>query len=86
MAATLNEEQFTSVLAEIIGMVSDEELPADLSLDTPIEQLAIDSVGRIELACTLEDHFKTRINNESLRNAASLRDIYAAAIAGSRGD
>jgi acyl carrier protein len=86
MAATLNEEQFTSAFAEIFGKASDEELPADFSLDTPVEQLAIDSMGRMELAAALEDHFGTRIDDESLRNAASIRDIYAAAIAGSRGD
>jgi acyl carrier protein len=86
MAATPNEEQFTAAFAEIFGKVSGEELPADFSLDTPVEQLAIDSMGRMELAGALEDHFGTRIDDESLRNAASLRDIYAAAIAGSRGD
>jgi len=85
MTATLDEEQFTAAFTEIFGKVSDGELPADFSLDTPVEELAIDSMGRMELAGAIEDHFGTRIDDESLRNAASMRDIYAAAIAGSCG-
>jgi acyl carrier protein len=86
MTATLNEEQFAVEFADIFRKVSDEELPADFTLDTLVEQLPIDSMGRIELAGALEDRFGTRIDDDSLRNATSLRDIYAAAVAGSPGD
>ena len=82
MGLSLGEDKFVGTFAAVYPEVSDDPLPDDFTLDSPLELLSIDSLGRIELIGLLEDRLGTRISDDSLRNAKSLRDIYLAAVTG----
>ena len=49
----------------------------ELSPDTTLESLGVDSLGKIELLFDLEDHFEIRLPNENNENftITTLRDV-----------
>ncbi len=46
----------------------------DISSETTLESLEVDSLGKIELLFDLEDHFKVRIPNEAYK-LITLQDV-----------
>lgn len=54
------------LLREIL--VKDYKLaPESLTLDTPLEELGIDSLGVAELLFTIEDEFKIKMSTEAVK-------------------
>ncbi len=55
-----------SALIELVASKFDKKVE-DLSPETTLESLGIDSLGKIELIFDLEDHFNVRVPNEDAK-------------------
>lgn len=64
-----------SALLDLVAEKFDKNLD-ELSPDTTLESLGIDSLGKIELIFDLEDHFRVRIPNEDAK-VDTLGDVAA---------
>ncbi len=67
-----------TTIAALLELVAEkfDKNPADLSPETTLESLGIDSLGKIELIFDLEDHFRVRIPNEDAK-VDTLADVAA---------
>ena len=67
-----------TTIATLLELVAEkfDKNPADLSPETTLESLGIDSLGKIELIFDLEDHFRVRIPNEDAK-VDTLADVAA---------
>lgn len=59
----------STTLQALLKLVADkfDKNIDDLSPDTTLESLGVDSLGKIELIFDLEDHFRVRIPNEDAK-------------------
>ncbi len=67
-AAARGADELTALLAKYAGR-------ADLAPDTPLEQLGLSSLDRVELMVALEDAFQTRIDERAFSEARSLGQL-----------
>ena len=69
----MQDELAENVLA-ILARV--KRIPREkISLDSPLQDLGIDSLDTVVLLSELEDHFKIEISDDAARSIRSVRDV-----------
>jgi acyl carrier protein len=77
----MTEEVFIEALLAALGEVTEDPIPADFGLDWPLEDLALDSLGRVELLTCIEERFDIEIDDDVLRVMKTPRDLYSTILA-----
>lgn len=63
-------ENVLTILAKV------KHIPREkISLDSPLQELGIDSLDTVVLLSELEDHFKIDISDDAARSIRSVRDV-----------
>ncbi len=63
-------ENVLAILAKV------KHIPREnISLDSPLQELGIDSLDTVVLLSELEDHFKIDISDDAARSIRSVRDV-----------
>ncbi len=72
------EDSSSTVVEAVIGLVRrvlPQGLNPNISLDTPLEELGLDSLARLEILGSMEQEFKVRFVEESLFEIETCRDL-----------
>ena len=68
--------QVTSVVEQLLGELYPQRAPPTVRMDSDLDRdLAIDSLGRVELISRLEEAFRVRLPEELLGRAGHVRDL-----------
>jgi 8-amino-7-oxononanoate synthase len=65
----------TKAVIELVRRVLPKGLSPDISLDTPLDELGLDSLARLEILGAVEQEFKMRFLEESLFQIETCRDL-----------
>jgi len=60
---------------ERVRRTAPEGLKGDVSLDTPLDQIGLDSLARMEVVNALEEKFKMRFSEDALYDIVTCRDL-----------
>ncbi|AZM62123.1 acyl carrier protein [Streptomyces sp. WAC 01438] len=75
---TLDDEKFCRVLSEAVHEVTGESVPEGFTLDSPLGDLGVDSLTRMEVVTVLEDRFCVRVDSELLPKVSTGRHLFDA--------
>lgn len=70
----MQQSELETVLAGLLEKAAGAR-PAQLGRGTPLEQLGLDSLGKIDLAVAVEDRFGVPIHDEDLERFVTIGDI-----------
>lgn len=68
------DHTFLSLLQEAAGVTLGRELDG-LTLDTPLAELGVDSVGLLEMVGVIEDRLGVRLADDQIARIVTVRDI-----------
>lgn len=68
------DHTFIALLQEAAGETLGREL-AGLTLDTPLAELGVDSVGLLEMVGVIEDRLGVRLADDQIARIVTVRDI-----------
>lgn len=75
---TLDDEKFCRVLSDTVHEVTGESVPEGFTLDSPLGDLGVDSLTRMEVVTVLEDRFCVRVDSELLPKVSTGRHLFDA--------